>query len=723
MHLFVKNMHSFVKNMHFFVSNDSLFVYFTKENNRIAKLINLKSIIAMNLTSSENEEFIREITKIIEENLGDENFGVRQLVYLSGMSQSRLYHRLISINKKSINQFIREIRLQKAFEMLLYSESSASEVAYKVGFGSPAYFYRCFNEFFGYPPGNVKKLKMGGELKDAVTVVNFQQENKKFYRRVPAFKKLLILFLPLLTVLIAFTVFKNIHHHDKPGDLITLDKRISLAVMPFRNLTSDTILDVWQLGIQINLVTSLSNVEELRVCQIENINGLLNGKGITNYASITPSIANSISRKLAANFVLIGSINKAGSTIRLNAQLTNSKTNEHFKSFQIDGNPANILHIADSLSRAIMNSLIISELKKKESAIFPNQFVSSTNSSEAYRFFIYGQTAYYKNDFTTASDWYLKALSIDSNLIGALAKISTVYFNLNKYTKAKEWCLRYYNKMDMMTIQQQLWAEVLYSYNFKTLNESVIYLKQLIELDDLQPITHFQLGDAYFGMFQYDKAIIEFEKALKIFQKWNMKPFWVSFYCELGISYHNTGQYKKEKMLYKKADKDFPDDPGLMDQHAWLSLVLGDTVTANRYIKKFISVREEGLWSEAQIAGNLAYIYSMAGTPEKEEEWCRRALSYEPENPGRLNTLAYILIDRDRNINNGMELVEKALKSHPDNFLFLHSKGWGLYKLGKYQEALSILQKSWDLRMEKSIYDHEAFLHLESTKKAVAGLK
>jgi hypothetical protein len=42
---------------------------------------------------------------------------------------------------------------------------------------------------------------------------------------------------------------------------------------------------------------------------------------------------------------------------------------------------------------------------------------------------------------------------------------------------------------------------------------------------------------------------------------------------------------------------------------------------------------------------------------------------------------------------------------------------------GKYKEALEILQKSWDLRREYAFYSHEAFLHLEEAKKAVAGLK
>ena len=67
--------------------------------------------------------------------------------------------------------------------------------------------------------------------------------------------------------------------------------------------------------------------------------------------------------------------------------------------------------------------------------------------------------------------------------------------------------------------------------------------------------------------------------------------------------------------------------------------------------------------------------------------------------------------------------LDKALELRPDNYLFLHTKGWGLYKQGKYEEALEMLQKSWDLRREKAVYNHQAYLHIETAKKAVAGKK
>jgi hypothetical protein len=56
----------------------------------------------------------------------------------------------------------------------------------------------------------------------------------------------------------------------------------------------------------------------------------------------------------------------------------------------------------------------------------------------------------------------------------------------------------------------------------------------------------------------------------------------------------------------------------------------------------------------------------------------------------------------------------------PDNYDYLETKGRGLYKIGKYHEALEILQKSWDLRMKNAIYNNEAFLNLEAAKKAFA---
>jgi Tfp pilus assembly protein PilF len=195
---------------------------------------------------------------------------------------------------------------------------------------------------------------------------------------------------------------------------------------------------------------------------------------------------------------------------------------------------------------------------------------------------------------------------------------------------------------------------------------------------------------------------------------------WVWNYTSLGYSYHKLGLYAKENKLYRKAQQDFHDDPDLLYRQAILALSAGKIKDADGYKEKYISISRENSASEAVIAASLAGIYASSGINDKAEEYYRKALSLQSEDPISLNNFAYFLINKDRNNTEGLELIDKALKLSPDNYLLLDTKGWGLYKQGKYQEALDFIQKSWDL---KPIYNHEIYLHLQEVKKAVANQK
>jgi hypothetical protein len=119
--------------------------------------------------------------------------------------------------------------------MLQNEEVTISEVAYKVGFGSPAYFNTCFHELFGFPPGAVKKgdfVKTKG--KDSAPVR--QKKSKNNWR---TFFLLLsgILVFAGLSYLILNVFFIN----PSPDSGISLNNtEKSIAVLPFENL-SDSI--------------------------------------------------------------------------------------------------------------------------------------------------------------------------------------------------------------------------------------------------------------------------------------------------------------------------------------------------------------------------------------------------------------------------------------------------------------------------------------------------
>jgi TolB-like protein/Tfp pilus assembly protein PilF len=566
-------------------------------------------------------------------------------------------------------------------------------------------------------------VKVDAQIRKPLEKVD--KEEKKIEKKNPAKlnKRKLFSGVIILTILliVSILVYSKIFKRNTLEKLRSSGERISVAVMPFQNMTNDTIWNVWQDGIQNELINNLTNSEELKVRQIESITGLLQSKGLTNYTSITPSVASTISQKLDANVLIYGSIKQAGATIRVNAQLIDSKTEEALSSFQIDGTNEKILHITDSLSRMVKNFLIVSKLKKE--VFFDLQNNASANSPEAYRYFTYGQKAFLKRDYPTARNWLLKAIAIDSNFYSAMILLPVAYAAQELYEQANKCTLRAYEKREQMPIQQKIFTNWLYAAAFETPYEKIKYINQILEFDDQVPLLYYQLGNDYMELYQYDKASNEFEKALEIYKKWGSKPMWAHNYAALGFAYHKTGQYKKEKKLYQKAEQDFPGDPAIIYRQAILSLTEGDTIAANRYIKQYRSVRKENSSSEAAVTSSLAAIYSEAGIPNIAEEYYRQALSLEPDSPVRLNRLAFFLIDKDRNINQGLVLVDKALALSPDKYSYLDCKGWGLFKLGKYQEALDILQKSWDLRRQNAVYDHEAYIHLEKAKKAVARQK
>ncbi len=107
-------------------------------------------------------DFLTQLTRVIKENMSDEMFGVSELAAEMGMSRSNLLRKIKKLSSVSASQFIRQIRLQEAMDLLKKSSLTVSEISFKVGFSSTSYFIKCFREEYGYPPGEVGKGTSGG---------------------------------------------------------------------------------------------------------------------------------------------------------------------------------------------------------------------------------------------------------------------------------------------------------------------------------------------------------------------------------------------------------------------------------------------------------------------------------------------------------------------------------------------------------------------------------
>jgi tetratricopeptide (TPR) repeat protein/AraC-like DNA-binding protein len=678
---------------------------------------------------SPDQIFVSKLTDIIHTNLGNENFGVDELAHESGMSLYRLGRKLHSINKKTVNQFIREIRLQKALEILQNEPWTAAEVAYRTGFGSPAYFNKCFHEFFGYPPGKVIKREASNDGLNNLIQGTDNGKPVKIKKRVNVFSLPIILISIILLGLIGFLVYKKTQKTRWSDNLLFPNGGISIVVMPFQNMTNDTTWNIWQDAIQQDLISSLSMTGELKVRQKESINSLLQSQGVTEYAAISPEVAGTISRKLDADIFIYGNIQQAGSVIRLNAQLIDTKTKDVLESIE-QGGPCKeekIFDITDSLRKKVTDFLLKAKLIK-ENTIIQHNASPVTNSPEALRYFIYGRKARRKGDLASAINWCLKALACDSNFTDAAFMLENSYSFAGNSEQSYQWLIKNWEKRDQMVPDCRVYASWAYAYTFESPAEQIKYLDQLLEIDDKVPDYLYLLGLTYNNIKEYDKAVPELEKALSIYRKWGKDWLKDSFvFWHLGIAYHMTGQYKKEKKLYNEAEKYSRYNRPVLTMQAVMSLKEKDSIAANKYIERYVSAKKRISSSEADIAAGVGDIYfnsglmdKVAGSMDKAEKYYRNSLSLEPQNPVRMNYLANFFIESNRNLDEVSGLMDKAMELAPtktDYYDYLNTKGWGLYKSGKNREALEILQKTFDEAPFK-VYSIKS--HLEEVRKAVA---
>jgi len=98
--------------------------------------------------------FLDKIQALIEENLSDPDFGVDRLADVFDISRPTLYRKLCALTGLSPKKFIQAYRLKKSVELLKSPYRNITDVAFRVGFSSSAYFTKCFKEAFNRLPSD-----------------------------------------------------------------------------------------------------------------------------------------------------------------------------------------------------------------------------------------------------------------------------------------------------------------------------------------------------------------------------------------------------------------------------------------------------------------------------------------------------------------------------------------------------------------------------------------
>ncbi len=115
-----------------------------------------KQVVPVKVKYSDRElKFIEKLEKFVDANIMNENLSVDDLSEEAAMSSSQLNRKLKALLNLTPNHFIRKYRLQRAKGLIEKREGNISEICYKVGFSSPAYFTKCFSDEFQILPSEI----------------------------------------------------------------------------------------------------------------------------------------------------------------------------------------------------------------------------------------------------------------------------------------------------------------------------------------------------------------------------------------------------------------------------------------------------------------------------------------------------------------------------------------------------------------------------------------
>ena len=350
--------------------------------------------------------FLEKLKKEVHDNLTNDQFGVEELAKNIGMSRSQLHRKLNTATGQSVSQFIREYRLQRGMELLKEGQLNAAEVADRIGFGSATYFNKCFNEYYGYPPGEVKNKLSENALEskafEPLKAKPIPPRKKNFYLRLSA--------VAILLLIIAVVYFNSRQRVASDRS----DK--SIAILPFKNLSEDQRTEYFSEGVIEAIRTSLAQVGELRV---------ISRTSVEQYRESAKS-SREIARELGVATLLEGSIQRDNNKVRIDVRLVDGESEGQVWAKSYDRELKDVFAIQSEIAQSVANELN-AKLSPEEKSLLSK---TDTDNSKAYDLYLKAIYEYrtYSNKGAHNSIVLLKAL--DSNYARAYAFLANSYMGL-----------------------------------------------------------------------------------------------------------------------------------------------------------------------------------------------------------------------------------------------------------------------------------------------------
>jgi adenylate cyclase len=398
------------------------------------------------------------------------------------------------------------------------------------------------------------------------------------------------------------------------------DARPSIAVLPFTNMSGDPEQEYFSDGITEDIITDLSKISGLLVVA-RNMTFAYKGK---------PVKIQRVSQDLNVMFVLEGSVRKAGSRVRVTAQLVEGDGEGHLWAERYDRDLTDIFAIQDEIAHSIVDQLRVKLLAEERQAIER----VPTESLDAYGYYLRGRQFLHRHSksyYPLAKRMFARAVELDPLYARAYAGIAD----------CDSFLFLHYN------------ADV-------SLDGILATSARALDLDASLAEAHASRGLALSLRERYDEAMAQFEQAISL----DSNLFEAHYFC--ARAFFAQGKLDEAATHFERAAKIKPDD------YQALLVVPGVYRSLGREREMKIAAREGVARAERALAlhpenSRPAYLGALGlvvlGEIDRAKDWAERALAIDPEDGlAKYNVACFysMLGDPERAIDLLLELLPNA---------------------------------------------------------------
>ena len=496
------------------------------------------------------------------------------------------------------------------------------------------------------------------------------------------FKKLNVrILIPITLILILFGGFLLLKPYIFKKAFIT--NPITIAVISFENQTGEKEYDYLQKAIPNLLITSLEQSPHIQITTWERLNDLLKQIRKDDVKNIDRKTGFELCRLEGIETIVLGSFTKAGDIFVTDVKVLDVETKELLKSVSSKGKGVGSIleRQIDELSREVSRGIGLTESKIEPKK---NRVADiTTNSIDAYNYFLRGREDYEKAYYNDAKKFLEKAVDSDSTFAIAYLYLAATYNYLRERTnqrQANEKAKLYSQKA---TEKERLYIEVAYTrYVEGDFEKGFEILKQMAKKFPKEKRVHLDIGSSYLFRKQYNKSIEAYNQALELDTDFGAAM------NGLAYTYSVIGYYEKAIEYYRRYASVSPGDANPFDSIAELYFKMGRFDEALAKYKEALEVKPD-FGSELSIA----YIYALQEDYDSTMMWINQNIKMIKSPAKKVLGYAWkglyhnCLGCYDQSINDINKAIELTQLFGNDygTAVFEMVKGWMYYHNGEFE--------------------------------------